>query len=109
MAAQFVDRRVMEGFDGGLLDSAHHPFGLAVGPWVIGLGEPMLDAVCLADAAEDMADPSQRPALVTLNKLYAVVGQDGVDPVGHRLDQHAQEGCRGERGRPPLDAGKNQL
>src|SRR3546814_5745853 len=38
MAAQFIDRRVTEGFDGGLLDGAHHPFGLAVGPWVIGLG-----------------------------------------------------------------------
>src|SRR3546814_16251506 len=35
MAAQFLDRRVTEGFDGGLLDGAHHPFGLAVGPWVI--------------------------------------------------------------------------
>src|SRR3546814_12126933 len=43
--AQFIDRRVTEGFDGGLLDGAHHPFGLAVGPWVIGLGEAMLDAV----------------------------------------------------------------
>src|SRR3546814_5231519 len=28
MAAQLVDRRVMERFDGGLLDGAHHPFGL---------------------------------------------------------------------------------
>src|SRR3546814_4836685 len=37
MAAQFIDRRVTEGFDGGLLDGAHHPFGLAVGQWVIGL------------------------------------------------------------------------
>jgi hypothetical protein len=39
MAAQLVDRRVMERFDGGLLDGAHHPFGLTVGPWVIGFGE----------------------------------------------------------------------
>src|SRR3546814_3968183 len=52
--------RSTEGFDGGLLDGAHHPFGLAVGPWVIGLGEAMLDAVLLADTAEDMAEPSQR-------------------------------------------------
>ena len=80
MAAQFIDRRVMEGFDGGLLDGAHHPFGLAVGPWVIGLGEAMLDAVLLADTAEDMADPSQWAALVPLHELYAVICQDGVDP-----------------------------
>src|SRR3546814_12544954 len=39
MAAQLVDRRVMERFDGGLLDGAHHPFGLTVCPWVIGVGE----------------------------------------------------------------------
>src|SRR3546814_20924975 len=51
---------------------AHHPFGLAVGPWVIGLGEAMLDAVLLADTAEDMADPSQWAALVPLHELYAV-------------------------------------
>src|SRR3546814_6581839 len=72
MAAQFIDRRVTEGFDGGLLDGAHHPFGLAVGPWVIGLGEALLDAVLLADTAEDMADPSQWAALVPLHELYAV-------------------------------------
>src|SRR3546814_13266557 len=30
MAAQLVDRRVMERFDGGLLDGAHHPFGLTI-------------------------------------------------------------------------------
>jgi len=35
----------------------------------------MLDAVLLADTAEDMADPSQCAALVTLHKLHAVVGQ----------------------------------
>src|SRR3546814_19234133 len=72
MAAQFIDRRVTEGFDGGLLDGAHHPFGLAVGPWVIGLGEAMLDAVLLADTAGDMADPSQWAALVPQPELYAV-------------------------------------
>src|SRR3546814_10513661 len=69
----------------------------------------MLDAVLLADTAEDMADPSQCAALVTLHELHAVVGQDGVDPVGNRLDQHAQEGCRGELGRPSIDAGEHQL
>jgi hypothetical protein len=42
----------------------------------------MLDAVLFADTAEDMADPSQRTALVALSELHAVISQDGVDPVG---------------------------
>ena len=96
MAAQLVDRGIVEGFDGGLLDGAHHPLGLAVGPGMIGLGEPVLDAVCLADAAEDMAHPSRRTALIALNELHAVVGQDGVDLVRNRLDQRTQELCRGK-------------
>src|SRR3546814_8274557 len=31
------------------------------------------------------------------------------DPVWHRLDKHAQEGCRGKLGRPAIDAGEHQL
>src|SRR3546814_10672670 len=68
----------------------------------------MLDAVLLAYTAEDMADPSQCAALVTLHELHAVVGQDGVDPVDNRLDQHAQEGGRGERGCAARDGGAEQ-
>src|SRR3546814_17567619 len=66
MAAQFIDRRVTEGVDGGLLDGAHHPFGMAVGTWVLGLGEAMPDAVLLAATAEAMDDPLQWDGLVPL-------------------------------------------
>ena len=90
-------------------DGAHHPFGLAVGPRVVRLGEPVLDAVLRTDTAEDMADPAQRTALVPLNELHPIVGEDGVDPIGHRLDQHTQERCRGELRRPPIDTGEHQL
>jgi hypothetical protein len=31
--------------DGGLLERSVHPFDLAVGPWMVGLGETMLDLV----------------------------------------------------------------
>lgn len=74
-----------------------------------GACEPVLNAVLLSGTSEDMADPSHRTTFVTLNELHAVVGDDHVDSARSRLDQHAQEGCRGERGHPPLDAGKHQL
>ena len=42
----------MEDLDGGVLDRAVHPFGLAVGLRVIGLGQPVFDAVGEADAVD---------------------------------------------------------
>ena len=42
--------RVVEDFDGGLLDGAVHPLRLAVRPGMVGLGEPVLDAVLAAAA-----------------------------------------------------------
>ena len=75
VASEFIDRRIVEGFDGCFLDGSDHAFGLAVGPRVIRLGQPMLDAVSRAGAAEDMADPALRGALIAIGELDAVVGQ----------------------------------
>src|SRR5829696_628544 len=51
--------RVVEHFDRGVLDRAVHPLSLSVGPWVVGFGEPVLDAVLPADPVEDVgAQPS---------------------------------------------------
>jgi hypothetical protein len=46
---------VVEGLDGGLLDGAVHPLGLAVCLWVVGLGKLVGDPVLAADAVEDVA------------------------------------------------------
>ena len=43
---------VMVAFDGGLLDRSVHSLDLAVGPWMPGFGEPVLDAVFLATHIE---------------------------------------------------------
>jgi len=56
---------------------------------MVGLGEAMLDAVALAGAAEDAADPGVKDALVPINELGAIVCQDGMDRVGQR--------CKDER------------
>lgn len=39
MSSLLLERSVMEGFDGRVLDRPDHPFGLAVGHGVIGLGQ----------------------------------------------------------------------
>ena len=74
---------------------------------MIGLGEPMLDAVLLAGAPEDVLDPSLPAVLIALDELYAIVGKDGVDLVGHRLDEHMQEGCRGQFGGFAIEPGES--
>ncbi len=52
MHAQLIVAVVVEPLDGCFLDRAVHPLDLAVGPWVVGLGQPVLDAVGLADHVE---------------------------------------------------------
>lgn len=107
MSSQLLDCGVAEGFDGCLLDCPDHPFGLAVGPWVLWLGEAMLDAIACAGAPEDLADPGLRDALIAVDELDAVVCQDGLDPVGQGPDENLEEwgcgqlGSRGRCGRRP--------
>lgn len=64
----------MEGLCRRLFDRSDHPLGLAIRPWMVRLGETMLDAVILAGAAEDVTDPSVRHALVSIDKLHPVIG-----------------------------------
>jgi hypothetical protein len=52
---------------------------------MVGLGEPVLDAVLAADAVEDVAHPARRRPVAVCRQVgegHAVVGQHGVDPVG---------------------------
>jgi len=48
---------VVIALDGGLFESSVHSFDLPLGPWMVGLGEPMLDAVLSAGAVERMTAP----------------------------------------------------
>ena len=59
----------MEGFDGRFLDGSDHSLGLAVRPGVIGLGQPVLDAVFLADPLKDVDQPSPALAALELDEL----------------------------------------
>jgi len=65
----------------GLLDRAVHPLHLPVRPRMVGLGQPMIDAVPNAGPAKGVAPKrGRRPVSVfgQVRELNAVVGQDGV-------------------------------
>ena len=48
---------VMVSFDGCFLDRPVHPFDLTVGPWVLDLGESVLDPVFVAAHVEHVGHP----------------------------------------------------
>ena len=60
---QLGDGRVVEGFDGRFLDGPHHAFGLAIGPGMVGFGQPMRDAILLGDTPEDVREDQTRAML----------------------------------------------
>ena len=89
-----------------LLDRAVHPLDLAVPrensppdcflilgtPGVVRLGEPMLDAVGLADHVEPHLPGRGRvPVTRLLCELNTVVREDRMDAVGDSLEQMLQE------------------
>ena len=83
---------IVVSLDRRLLDGSVHSFDLAVGPRVLGLGEPMLDFVLPTDAVENVLE--RIPVGFAVGELDAVVGQHGVDCIWHRRQEVAQElGC----------------
>ena len=53
-------RAVVVALNGRLLERSVHPFNLAVGPRMIWLRQPMLDAVRIAEHVEHMGAPARR-------------------------------------------------
>jgi len=79
---------------GGFLKGAVHAFDLAVGPGVVGLGKPVLDAMLATDLVEAVDAVARGPAIAVprqVGELDAVVGEDRVQVVGDRFDQCFQE------------------
>jgi len=89
---ELVVALVVEALDGSLLDGAVHPLDLTVRPRVVRFGEPVLDAVRLADHVEaHLARPCGVSVAWLLGELDAIAGQDRVDAVGHGCQQVFQE------------------
>lgn len=88
MSAQLFMAVVVEALDGRVLDGAVHSLDLSVGPWVVNPGEPVLNAVLVADAIEDVVEGIFVAGVVS--ELDAVVGQHCMDGVGDRRDHLAR-------------------
>ena len=82
-------RLVVIALDGRVLNGAIHPLDLPVSPRVIDFGQPVLGAVFLADAVEQVLESP--PILQAIGELDAVVREDGVDAVWHGGGQTAEE------------------
>ena len=96
MRAQLIMIVVVIPLDRGVLDRAVHPFDLAVGPGVIGFRQPVLDPVCVADHVKAHGSRIDCvPVSRLLGELYAIIGQDGVDVIGHGFEQVLKELPRG--------------
>ena len=96
---------VMVSLDGGVLDprikseDAVHPLDLAIGPWVVGLGQLVLDAVGLTDHVEAHRPGVDRVAVPGLfGELHAVVSQNGMDLTGYGFEHVLQKLCGGASG-----------
>ena len=93
----------MERLHGGVLDGPVHSFDLTVGPWVPGLGRAVLNVIGGAGIFEGMGPeefavgdglPDQRDSRAAgagRGELDTVVGEHGVDLVGHGRTQPEQE------------------
>ena len=88
---QLVHAVVVERAYGGLLERPHQALGLPVGPGVVGLREPVLDAEAAAHAGEGMVLHSGTDASPAgIAELDAVVGQHGVDAVRDHAGEHLE-------------------
>jgi hypothetical protein len=72
MLFQVVMGLVVIRFHGGVSRRVVHAFYLAIGPGMVGFGEPMVDAVLLTDAITDMLKGID--IALTVDKLDAVIG-----------------------------------
>ena len=89
MAAELLVAVVVVALDGSILDCAVHSLDLSVRPGMVHLGQAVLDPVVFTDPVEDVL--KRMGVFLAVGELDAVVRQDGMDPVGDRRDQVAQE------------------
>ena len=82
-------RLVIEFFDGGFFAGGVHALDLAIGPGLRGGGQPVCHGMFIADPCKDVCEGLCIPFPV--REWDAVIGEPGVDVVGHGSDEVAQE------------------
>ncbi len=98
MASELPVGLVMVDPYGCLLERAHHALNLAIGPRMVRLGETMLDTISSAKPTEGMGRPVAARLAGGVGERMAVVREDRVDTVGHRLEERLKERNRGKGG-----------
>jgi hypothetical protein len=96
MSLETIQVIVMERSDSCFLDRSVHPLGLAVGPGMVRLCQPVLDAMLETNAIEDMR-PEETPgwSLTVLGQIgegHSIVGQDLVYLIRKGRDDVSEEG-----------------
>ena len=112
MCLQLIVAGVVVALDGGLFQGSVHPLDLSVRPGVMGLCQPMLDAVLPAHEVEHVGSPSCRrsgPVARQIAELDAVVGQDRMDLVRHGFDEGLEKVGGGMSVRPAVQLGIRKL
>ena len=99
--------RVVILLHGGFFEGTVQAFHLAIGPGMVGLGEAMVEAICLADAIEEMVER----VLIALpvGELDAVIGEHGVALRGYGGDQVAQQLSGNHLARCFMPLGRGEL
>lgn len=112
---------IVVGSHSGFLESTVHAFNLAVGPGVIGFGQPMIDIMAGTGgfkgmSPEDFAALPAQPdvgsggsGIAGSSKVSAIVGQDSVDFVGNSFHECLQEVGGVASARALNQAGKSKL
>jgi hypothetical protein len=68
-------------FHWSLFERAVHPFPLALGPGMVGFGQPMVDTMLLTDTIKAMVKGVA--VAFTVRELHAMIGEHRVDLLGH--------------------------
>ena len=89
MLFQVVVGLIVVLFHGGLFERAVHPFDLAIGPRMVGLGQPMVNTMLVTNPIKDMLKGVK--IAFAIRELDAVIGQHRVDLVGYHSHQVPQE------------------
>lgn len=102
----------MVALDGRFLNRAVHALDLAIGPWMLDLGQPMFDAILLLAHIEHMCCVSCRRAVRVARRkseLHPIVGENRVDLIGDTSDQSFEEGRGGGPSRLPDQLHEGEL
>ena len=80
---------VMIAFNGCVLDGPIHSLDLAIGPGMLDLGEPVLNAMFKANPIKDMLEGEA--LLLLIGKLNAVVRQHNMNGIGNVSNEITQK------------------